>query len=315
LPGADLEDEPGTNATYEFPADGLDLAASAAPVAWGKGRWPSVDWINGELIQVRARSSDGGLSLIRARQDAAGGLLITGVDSRENASDWLRRTLGWGREIPEIGDQLIADLFRRNPGLRPYAHGSLEQALLTAIIGQGVTVQAGAVMERRVAEIHSAGCTYAGRTFLPFPASPQLADTLVERLRSTGLTWRRAEGIARVARIAAEGGLPSDAEAIANPETTMARLKDLPMIGPWSAAAALLWGLAADDAHVTGDVALLRAAKQEYDRPDLTLKTLDHLAEGWRPGRAWAARVLWLRLLGPAPVAPGPVVPRFGTDK
>ncbi|MEZ4495235.1 MAG: hypothetical protein R2845_00290 [Thermomicrobiales bacterium] len=121
------------------------------------------------------------------------------------------------------------------------------------IMGQGVTVQAGAVLERRVALLHSPGIEIEGRRFIPFPRIEQLAETPVEQLRSTGLTDGGAEGIVKVARLILEGAIPSDDEVAADPDGSIARLKALPMIGPWSAAAALLWGVASDDAHVTSD--------------------------------------------------------------
>ena len=293
-----------------FDAHGLDLAVTAGPVAWGKGRWPSVDWIDNELIQVRRVNEAGRLGLVRARQTESGAVRVSGFSDSIRAEAWLRRTLGWQRVAPVIDDPVVTKWMAAFPGMRPYAHGSLQQGLLTVIIGQGVTVQAGAVMERRVAEIHSDGIEFAGRMFFPFPSVPQLAETSVERLRATGLTWKRAEGIVKVAQIAADGGVPDDELGFADPIGVIAQLKELPRIGPWSAAAALLWGIGSGDAHVTGDVALLRAARLAYDRPELTLKTLDVLADSWRPGRAWAARALWLSLLGPAPITPG--VQAFG---
>ncbi len=301
-----MNQPPIADVVFEFPANGLDLATTVAPVAWGQGRWPSVDWIGGEFVQVRRLGESGELGLIRTLQPDQATLVVSGFAEPEEAADWMTRSLGWRRTPPVIDDPVVAEAMRAFPGLRPYAHGSLHQGLLTVIIGQGVTVQAGAVMERRVAEIHSTGLEFGGRRFLPFPSAEQLAETPVERLRATGLTWRRAEGIVKVARHVADGDVPDDQAAHADPEGVARRLIALPMIGPWSAAAALLWGIGSDDAHVSGDVALLRAARREYDRPELTLKTLDSLAEAWRPARAWAARALWLRLLGPAPITSEP---------
>jgi 3-methyladenine DNA glycosylase/8-oxoguanine DNA glycosylase len=75
----------------------------------------------------------------------------------------------------------------------------------------------------------------------------------------------------------------------------------LPLVGRWTAESVVLWGIGAPDAHPTGDVALLRAARAAYGRPELTLKELDVLAEQWRPARGLAARLLWTELFGPAP--------------
>ena len=285
--------------SIELPARGLDLAITAAPVAWGKGRWPSVDWIGGELIWCLPGGEGG--RLIRVRQEEPERLRIDGFAERAEAEAWAKRSLGWGAERPALGEPVAARQLEAAPGLRPYASGSLVQGVLTAIIGQSITVQAAAVTERRVAALYSAGQAYGGRTLYPFPPVEQLAATDPARLRETGLTWRRAEAIVAIARIAADGGILSDGAARSAPEAALSALRELPLVGPWTAASALLWGLGLDDAHPTGDVALLRAARQAYAAPDMTLRELDRLAEQWRPARAWAARALWLMLLGPAP--------------
>ncbi|MEZ4495236.1 MAG: hypothetical protein R2845_00295 [Thermomicrobiales bacterium] len=63
---------------FEFPADGLDLALTAAPVAWGKGRWPSVDWIGDELIQVRQSQAGDDFAVIRVRQPDEATIVVSG---------------------------------------------------------------------------------------------------------------------------------------------------------------------------------------------------------------------------------------------
>jgi 3-methyladenine DNA glycosylase/8-oxoguanine DNA glycosylase len=276
-------------------------------VAWGKGRWPSVDWIAGELLWCLPDGAAG--RLVRVRQPAPDRLRIAGVRDRAEAERWAAGRLGWGAEPPAITEPVAARHLAAAPGLRPYASGSLAQGVLTSIIGQSITVQAAAVTERRVTALYSGGQPFGGRILYPFPSVEQLADTDPARLRETGLTWRRAEAIVAIARIAAEGGLPPDDAARREPERALAALRELPLVGPWTAASALLWGLGVDDAHPTGDVALLRAARLAYDAPDMTLRELDRLAERWRPARGWAARALWLMLLGPAPAAGGPERP------
>lgn len=82
---------------------------------------------------------------------------------------------------------------------------------------------------------------------------------------------------------------------------TIVELMKLPLVGRWTAESVVLWGVGAPNAHPTGDVALLRAARLAYERPDLTLKDLDVLAEQWQSARGLAARLLWTDLFGPAP--------------
>lgn len=284
--------------TFEIDAKGLELRLTAAPVAWGKGRWPATDWIAGELLWC-LRDHDGAY-LVRARQVNPETLSVSGFANRDNAETWLTKCLGWGQLQPQFEEPVVAQWLASQPGLRPYANGSLAEGVLFSIIGQSITVQAAAVTERRVSAMFTPPMTVDGREYFPFPLLEDLANATAAQIRQSGVTWRRAEAIVAIARLACDGGLLSDEDAMADPDAAHKALRALPLVGPWTAASAMLWGLGAADAHPTGDVALLRAAKAAYDRPEMTLKDLDKLAEAWRPSRGWAARSLWLSLLGPA---------------
>jgi 3-methyladenine DNA glycosylase/8-oxoguanine DNA glycosylase len=287
---------------FMIPSEGLDLSLTAGPVAWGKGKWPSTDWRSGTLFWCE--TIDSVPTLIRVEQPSPDLLSVSGFPSEDQANDWLERSLGWRRAIPTHDDPTIAALAVQFPGMRPYSNGSLAQGVITSIIGQSISVQAAAVTEARVASMFHEGVPNGYRVLYPFPPLEELADATAAQIRTSGVTWRRAEAIVAIARIALDGGLPTDEQARLDPDATMAAIRGLPLVGPWTAASALLWGIGADDAHPTGDVALLRAAKRTYGRPEMTLRDLDKLAEAWRPWRGWAARLLWLSLLGPAPTEP-----------
>jgi DNA-3-methyladenine glycosylase II len=185
------------------------------------------------------------------------------------------------------------------------SNGSLFEGVVTAIVGQSISVQAAAVTERKLCALFSAPVEHCGRSFWPMPTVDQLADADPATVRLSGVTQRRADGIVAIARIAREGGLISEQEAIADEATALASLIALPQVGRWTAESVLLWGLGVDDAYPVGDVALLRAARLAYGNPELTHGEMNALAEGWRPGRSWASRWLWIHLFGPAP-ASGP---------
>jgi 3-methyladenine DNA glycosylase/8-oxoguanine DNA glycosylase len=287
-----------TPRTFVIDAGGLDLRATAAPVAWGKGRWPAAAWIDSELFWCLR--DDRGAFIVRASQSDPATIAVSGFTTRADAEEWLRKCLGWGQAQPVIDEPIAARWLAAYPGLRPYAHGSLSEGVLFSIIGQSISVQAAAVTERRVSAMFTPPLDVNGRAFYPFPLISDLASATAAQIRESGVTWRRAEAIVAIARIVCDGGFISDEDAMADPDEAFKALRALPLVGPWTAASALLWGIGAADAHPSGDVALLRAAKAAYDRPEMTLKDLDKLAEAWRPARAWAARALWTSLLGTA---------------
>ena len=137
-----------------------------------------------------------------------------------------------------------------------------------------------------------------GRDFWSLPSAEAVAETPLERVRSVGLTTRRAQGLIDVAREMSLGNIPGPDDG--DVETWMRELTTLPMVGPWTAASSLLWGVGHVDVFPRGDVALLRAARFAYDDDGMTMRDLDRLSEGWRPQRAIAARLLWTNLLGAA---------------
>ncbi len=198
---------------------------------------------------------------------------------------------------PEWTDPVIRRLHRRFPGLWSLTDGGLFHGLVTSIIGQSISIASAMATQRRLALSFSAPIVIDGRELVPLPTAGQLAEAPVELIRASGVTWKRAEALKVIAREESDGNLPAtnaDAEAVTRD------LRALPLVGPWTAASALLWGLGAPDVYPSGDVALLRAARVAYDNDGMTMKDLDRLSEGWRPYRALATRLLWTALLGPA---------------
>jgi 3-methyladenine DNA glycosylase/8-oxoguanine DNA glycosylase len=277
----------------------FSLAETCGPAAWVGERSPRHRWSNNTLTEV---GREGDRSVWRnVRQPAAGVLDIWGTASPEEDATWVEQALGSGTTFPAFADPVIAALAAKFPGMRPMSDGSLFDGLITSIVGQSISVAAAAVTQAKLCALFGGAIKLDGRTYSPLPGAGQLADASVELIRQSGVTWKRAEAIREAAQRQARGELPDDAWARVNPERAVKLLLDLPGVGRWTAESAVLWGIGAPNAHPTNDVALLRAARRSYDRPEMTLRGLDDLAEGWRPARALAARLLWTELLGPAP--------------
>jgi DNA-3-methyladenine glycosylase II len=274
---------------------GFSLAQTCGPVAWAKGRWPAVDWINGCFVWVGWEEE----VVVRTVCQTSLDLQIKSGNP-DCDRDWSNRVLGLAAEPPQFSDERMATLQAKYSGLRPYSNGSIFEGLITSIVGQSISVAGAAVTERKLNALFHPGIDVGDRKYWPLPLARQLANAAPELIRQSGVTWRRAEAIIAVSRAELNGELPSFAEVTADPAAARSKLRSLPLVGPWTAESTLLWGIGQADAHPTGDVALLRAAKTVFDMPDLTLKTLDHLAESWRPWRGWAARYLWTALLGTA---------------
>ena len=271
----------------------FDLARTVAPAWWARGRWPNVDarhgtffWVGWEADRVSWRS---------IRQTDSRTLEIVRSRRSEFDARWAAATLGTNAAMPIFADPIMAALARKHAGLRPWSAGSLFEGVVSSIVGQSISVAAAATTERRLCERFNKGLNLGGRQFWPAPRPEQLASSSAAFIRESGVTTKRAEALIAVGALFAD---QSSSEVFdTEPIATVERLISISGIGPWTVQSALLWGIAAPDAHPTRDVALLRAARVHY--PDVAdLKDLDRVAERWKPHRAWAARLLWLDLLG-----------------
>lgn len=271
----------------------FDLARTVAPAWWARGRWPNVDarrgaffWVGWEADRVSWRS---------IRQTDSRTLEIMGSRRSEFDAPWATAILGTNAAMPIFDDPIMAALALKHAGLRPWSAGSLFEGVVSSIVGQSISVAAAATTERRLCERFNQGLNLDGRQFWPPPRPEQLASSSAAFIRESGVTTKRAEALIAVGALFAD---QSSSEVFdTDPIATVQRLISISGIGPWTVQSALLWGIAAPDAHPTRDVALLRAARVHY--PDVAdLKDLDRVAERWKPHRAWAARLLWLDLLG-----------------
>lgn len=277
----------------------FSLAETCGPVHWTTGRSPRHRWHDGRLTWVGWEGDR--IAWRTARQIGECEIDINGAGSPNLDAEWGRHVLGSEVALPWYDDPVIAGIAHRLPGLHPYCDGSVFDGIVTAIVGQSISVAAAAVTQAKLARLFTEPVTLDGHELRPLPRPDQLAGASEDLIRASGVTWKRAGAIRFAARECLAGNLPSDDFARDHPEATVAELMKLPLVGRWTAESVVLWGVGAPDAHPTGDVALLRAARLAYDQPGLTLKSLDVLAERWRPARGLAARLLWTHLFGPAP--------------
>ncbi|MCO5218296.1 MAG: hypothetical protein M9953_00445 [Thermomicrobiales bacterium] len=230
-------------------------------------------------------------AIIGRKLVVADGTGVVEIDGHSE-SRWLRTSVVHA----EFTDPVIADLSARFPQLRPLTDGGLWEGLFSAITAQAVSLISAAAFQRRLCLAFSPPITSHGREFHDFPQPEAIAEASVEMIKSAGLTTKRAEGLKIVATEVARGNviLPT----VGDEHHWSMELQKMPMVGKWTSASVLLWGLGHEDVYPSGDVALLRAAKLAYNDASMTMRDLDKLSEQWRPQRAIAARLLWTALLG-----------------
>jgi AraC family transcriptional regulator of adaptative response / DNA-3-methyladenine glycosylase II len=191
-------------------------------------------------------------------------------------------------------DRRLAPLVRRRPGLR--LAGTLDRFELTlrAVLGQQVTVLGASTLAGRLVQLVARPRAVSDGeriTHWPIPAS-RLADARVASLRRIGLPAMRARTLIALGRAAASGRLPelSPEAPCLDPSDFVARLTDLPGIGPWTAQYVCMRALGMADAFPESDLGLRKALG------GMSPARLRALAERWRPFRAYAAQHLWASL-------------------
>lgn len=183
-------------------------------------------------------------------------------------------------------DPVIGRLLRQADFLRPVNFHSPYEAASWAIVSSRV-------QQRQAMRLRSAMSNRLevdGVALDVWPAPEQL----LAREAMEGLPAQRVERLHAVARAALAGDLDRDALLALDPDEAIARLQQLPGIGPFWATLIELRAVGPTDALTRGEPRMRRAAAAAYDRPELERDddALVALAESWRPYRTWVSVLL-----------------------
>ncbi|WP_374576072.1 AlkA N-terminal domain-containing protein [Phenylobacterium sp.] len=188
-------------------------------------------------------------------------------------------------------DPALAPLVAARPGLRaPGAWDGFELAV-RAVLGQQITVAAATTLAGRMTAAFGEPLSpelagEAGLTHL-FPTPERLAGADIAAL---GMPASRARTLSALAEAAVrDRNLFAPRASL---DEAVARLRDLPGIGEWTAQYIAMRELREPDAFPHGDIGLMRALADEDGRRPSPAELLAR-AERWRPWRAYAALHLW----------------------
>ena len=194
------------------------------------------------------------------------------------------------RTCDEVLGALIAsvgglDLARGPDRPPPGAHYA---ALVRAIVGQQLSTHAARAIWGRLLE------RFDGRP--PEPAEILVADP--EELRAAaGLSRAKVTFLRSLAEHVESGELELDRLDALSDEEVIAELTAVHGIGLWSAQMFLMFQLERPDVLPVGDLGIRRAVERAYELPELPdAKTIESIAEPWRPYRTLACRYLWRSL-------------------
>ena len=139
-------------------------------------------------------------------------------------------------------DPTLARLIARHRADVLSGSGDGFRTILNAIVGQQISVSAAASIWRRLT------------TLLPDLSPRAVASASHDELRSVGLSNRKAEYVAGIARAFADGSVDADAWIAMDDARVVSELTALRGVGPWTAQMVLIFHLHRPDVLPLGDI-------------------------------------------------------------
>jgi DNA-3-methyladenine glycosylase II len=194
-----------------------------------------------------------------------------------------------GYEAVGARDPVVARALAAAPGLRPpLFHSPYEAAAWCVLSLRWSTRQAAAVRDR-LARAHGMPVEVAGAPMAAFPTPEQLLGITAFE----GVPPVKIERLHAVARAASDGRLEAEEIRRADPEEAMARLREIPGIGPFSASLIVLRASGVRDVPVDQEPRLAAIVGRLYGLPGpATPDDMRRLGEVWRPFRTWVGVLL-----------------------
>jgi DNA-3-methyladenine glycosylase II len=204
-----------------------------------------------------------------------------------------------GREFPAVGvrDPVVAALQARYPGLRPVGFYSPYEAACWAVIAQRLRIvqaaQIKALLTERHGEplhVHGRESGLPGQRIRAFPAPRRLLALGDADAAALGLSSVKLARLHGIAAAAIDGQLDADRLRALPVDEALARLRQLPGIGPFSAELVLVRGAMTPDVFPRSERRLHEGMRSAYGLPaDATVDRLEAIAEAWRPYRTWVS--------------------------
>jgi AraC family transcriptional regulator of adaptative response / DNA-3-methyladenine glycosylase II len=207
----------------------------------------------------------------------------------------IRRQFDLGAEPNAVAavlsnDPVLAPLVAARPGLRVPGGWDGFEIAVRAVLGQQITVNGATRLAGRIVSELGAGvtdtCDTPGLTHV-FPRPERFSSKTLAKL---GMPKARARSLAGIAEATvADPHLFGPRRDL---DEAVARLKELPGIGEWTAQYIAMRALGESDAFLAADIGLQRSVAKFGKRP--TAQQLLARAERWRPWRAYATLHLWM---------------------
>lgn len=227
-------------------------------------------WLDGRYL--RLFESSGGLTLVEVRNPGTVAhprvrmRMLAGRDSAAAHAEsraLVRRMLGLDVDPAPLRRHAEATAASRATcralrGMRPPRFATLFEAFASVIPFQQLSLDAGTAIVARLVTRFGRQLVHEGRRFHAFPTARRVAEARLDSLRACGLSRPKSLTLRGIARAIEAGDLRETELARLDTNEALARLVELPGIGPWSAGLVLLRGLGRLDVFPPGDVGAAR---------------------------------------------------------
>jgi DNA-3-methyladenine glycosylase II len=144
-------------------------------------------------------------------------------------------------------------------GFRPPRFASLFDTFAGVVPFQQLSLDAGTAILSRFVERFAKTLEFEGVRYFTMPAPGDVADARLPSLQKCGLSRTKAESLRRLARLVIDGTVDERRLAKLPTAAALEVLRELPGIGPWSAALVMLRGFGRMDVFPPGDSGAARS--------------------------------------------------------
>ena len=232
---------------------------------------------------------------VRGRSDSSGVLLAAAVVQAARSLSLDHDGSGW----PAVGerDPVVGRLQREHDFLRPVCFYSAYEAVTSFVIGQRISRRQSAVIKRDLADRLGDRPTIAGVEVPAFPRPSRLRELRAAR----GLNDEKIRRLHGLAQAALAGRLDTEALRAMPAAEALAKLRELPGVGPFTADAVLYRGCGVADGIPSSDELGGTVIRDVYELDPPTPDDVARITAAWRPYRMWAVVLLrmgWTRSQG-----------------
>ena len=247
-----------------------DFTLTAGYATYFRGRYGSDRFENGlfrRLLDVNGKLCLASVSPEGTTDAPRLNLTLTAQEpSRETivaAKQQLSRILGTEQDLTLFykrasSDKYLARLVRAFYGLHIPQTASVFEGLILAILGQQISSQVAFKLRTALIQACGASIEIDATTYHAFPQPTSIVTAGPAKLRTIGLSARKAEYILDIAHKVADSELNLEALRKRSDEEIVATLTDIRGVGSWTAQWLLIRAFERSDGFPASDLALLR---------------------------------------------------------